>query len=309
MSTTYHLPVLAEETLRYLNPTPGKNYVDATLGGGGHAERILEAIKPGGTLIAFDQDPEAVSHSRERLKRFGSHLYIYNTNFRNIEEARHLNLPISGILMDIGVSSRQLDEASRGFSFIQDGPLDMRMDPRQGLTAAELLKSYGEKELADIIFKYGEERFSRRIARRIKEHLSQGAPLERTLELARLVERSVPRTDGRIHPATRVFQALRIEVNRELESLEQAMEKGLALLEPGGRMVIITFHSLEDRIVKDRFRLWQKGCICPPELPVCLCRQKPAGKVLTSKPVIATPEEVERNPRARSAKLRAFEKL
>ncbi len=304
----YHQPVLLEEVLHYLNPMPGRNYIDATLGGGGHSEKILEAIGPSGHLIAFDQDPEAITFASKRLSRFRQQLHVIKANFRDIEQAKKLNLPISGVLMDIGVSSHQLDEAERGFSFLQDGPLDMRMDPALPLTAAEVLRNRSETELGRIFLEYGEERYARKVARAIKKHLKEGRPLERTLQLAQLAESCIPRGGSKIHPATRIFQALRIEVNQELDSLKEAIDKGFDLLESGGRMVVISFHSLEDRIVKTRFREIEKGCVCPPTLPGCVCQLKPRGKVLTPKPIVATPEEAKINPRSRSAKLRAIEK-
>lgn len=306
---SYHKPVLLEEVLHYLAPRPGKNYIDATLGGGGHSEKILDTIEPDGHLIGFDQDPEAIAFAEKRLSKFKNRLHVIRANFRNIDLAKKLNLPIAGILLDIGVSSHQLDEAERGFSFLQDGPLDMRMNPALSLTAAEILRNCGESELTRIFQEYGEERYAKKMARAIKNHLASGKPLERTTELARLIEQCIPRSGSKIHPATRIFQALRIEVNQELKSLTEAIDKGFSLLEPQGRLVIISFHSLEDRIVKTKFREIEKGCICPPDLPRCVCGLKPMGKILTAKPVTASPAEEKANPRSRSAKLRAIEKF
>jgi 16S rRNA (cytosine1402-N4)-methyltransferase len=312
--TSVHIPVLYDEILAGLQIRPGGRYIDATLGAGGHAAGILRASAPNGELLGFDADPDAVSFAREALSPFGDRTTLTVANFRELK-ARSIALGfenVDGILMDLGLSSRQLANAGRGFAFSQDGPLDMRFDPREGQTAADLLNHLPEAELANLLWRYGEERFARRIARAIV-----GArPLTTSGQLAELVARTAgrrtqrgPRSGERIHPATRTFQALRIAVNDELGALEQALPQARDLLQPGGRLAVISFHSLEDRLVKVFFRQEARDCICPPEAPVCVCQHRATLRLVTRKPLQPTTEEIDRNPRSRSAKLRIVERL
>ena len=307
-----HKSVLLAESIGFLAAERGGLYVDATLGLGGHAEAILEASDQS-LIIGLDQDEAAINLSRERLRPFGARVKISHSNFESIsdvlqQESVHA---VDGIIADLGVSSLQLDSEQRGFSFRFDAPLDMRMDPSSDdPTAAELLATLSETEIANIIYGFGEERFSRRIARRIVERREAGTPVQTTTELVQLVERSVRRSPkDKIHPATRTFQALRIAVNRETEILEQFVLDSIDSLKTGGRLVMITFHSLEDRIVKQVFQRMSGKCSCPPRIPQCVCGARKRVEILTRKPVIATVEETESNPRARSAKLRAVEKI
>jgi 16S rRNA (cytosine1402-N4)-methyltransferase len=312
MSGVPHRPVLPQETLDWLKPVRGGLFVDCTLGFGGHSEAILEA-SPETRVIGIDRDRTALEWSRERLARFGERFRAVHGNFRDIarvvEEAGETD--VSGVLADLGISSLQLDAAERGFSFRQDAPLDMRMDAESDEeTAADLLATLPEEEIARIIFEYGEERRSRRIARWIVERRERGEPVTRTLELAELVARAVGwRKGDRIHPATRTFQALRIAVNRELEGLDRFLETAIDLLQTDGRLVVISFHSLEDRIVKQTLRRLSGRCECPPRIPVCSCGARKAIEVLTRRPVSPAESEMNENPRARSAKLRAGRKL
>jgi len=290
-----HEPVLQEEVLRLLDPRPGGVVVDATLGSGGHAVEILKRIGKGGRLIGIDQDPEALRRCRERLKAF-SRVEFFQENFSNLDLIlHHLNLEaVDAVLMDVGFSAEQLETADRGFSFLKEGPLDMRMDPGPPLRARDLVNDLSQEDLENIFRRYGEERWSRRIAGVIARERT-ARPIETTTELVRLVEKAVPRQfqHGRLHPATRVFQALRIAVNGELEALEGGLPKAFRALGPGGRLAVISFHSLEDRIVKRMFRGWAG---------------EGRGRLLTPKPIQAAREEVGRNPRSRSAKLRGIEK-
>ncbi len=303
---------MPDEVLEYLQPRPGGVYVDGTLGGGGHAGLILESTNPDGRLIGFDRDPEALATASERLARFGERFIPVHANFSEASQwLKGLGVErIDGMLLDLGVSSWQLDSAARGFSFRDDGPLDMRMNPTEGESAAEVLATLDDQELADIFFTLGEERYSRRIARAIVRRRSE-QPLATTLELAELVRDVVPggRVPARIHPATRVFMALRIYVNRELEHVEEGVTRAIELLKPGGRLVVISFHSLEDRLVKNLFREAARSCTCPPEFPVCTCGTEPKLKVLTRKAIKAGDAEVAANARSRSAVLRAAERL
>jgi 16S rRNA (cytosine1402-N4)-methyltransferase len=287
---TYHTPVLLAEVVEALLPRRSGLYVDATIGGGGHAAEILRVSAPDGRLIGLDWDDEALAASRECLGEFGTRVQLMHANFAELEAAlmSAAVTAVDGILFDLGVSSRQFDEASRGFSFQQDGPLDMRMDRTRDVSARQVLRTAGEHELADIFYLYGEERRSRAIARRV--HAERNS-LETTTQLAQLVERVFGSRRGKIHPATRVFQALRIYVNQELDNLKLGLEAATRVLKPGGRVAVISFHSLEDRIVKRYFR------------------ETLALKAITRKPVTATPEEIEQNPRARSAKLRVAAKI
>jgi 16S rRNA (cytosine1402-N4)-methyltransferase len=304
--------VLLFETVGLLRPERGGLFVDATLGLGGHSEAILEASADA-RVLGIDRDREALRLASERLARFGERFSAVHANFRDIERVMREagEAQAAGILADLGVSSLQFDTAERGFSFRHDAPLDMRMDAAgEEETAAELLESLPEEEIARIIYEYGEERRSRRIARWIVERRERGEPLKTTGELAELVARAVGHKRGdRIHPATRTFQALRIAVNRELEGLDEFIETAVALLEPQGRLAVISFHSLEDRVVKRTFRRLAGQCECDPRAPVCRCGARREVEILTRRPVAAGDEEVDENPRARSAKLRACLKL
>lgn len=308
-----HQPVLLKQTLDSLKLRPGGLYLDGTLGGGGHTEAILQATGPDGRVIGLDQDDEALEAASQRLRPFGERFRPIRANFAEMEQvlAAEGFAGLDGVLLDIGVSSHQLDEPGRGFSYMQDGPLDMRMDRRKGRTAADLLAELSEVELADLIYRYGEEKFSRRIARRIAEQREQ-VPLVSTKQLAELISAAIPaaqRRKEKQHPAKRTFQALRIAVNDELGVLERGLAAAFASLKPGGRLSVITFHSLEDRVVKTYFAGLAKGCECPPEFPVCVCGKQPQALLINRRPQTAAEEELQSNPRARSAKLRTVEKL
>ena len=304
---TYHIPVLLEETLSALDVRPDGLYLDGTAGGGGHSYAIASRLK-GGRLLSLDQDPDAVREAGRRLA--GLPASVVQANFTRMDEVlRERGFgPVDGILLDIGVSSHQLDTAERGFSYHMDAPLDMRMS-RSGRTAAELVNTLDERELSSIFFRYGEEKYSRPIARAIVRARENG-PVETTGQLADLIREAVPasyRREG--HPARRVFQALRIAVNGELDSLSRALDVAFGCLKPGGRLAVITFHSLEDRMVKQRFASLCRGCTCPPDFPVCVCGKTPAARLVLRKPAEASAQELESNPRARSAKLRCIEKI
>jgi len=300
------------EVIRFLAPKPGGVYVDGTVGGGGHAALVLEASSPDGMLIGFDRDGDALKAAGQRLLPYGDRVRLVRGNFTGLAEtlAGFGIAGIDGLLLDLGVSSHQLDSAERGFSFQQDASLDMRMDTDSGTTAADLVNNLPEDELARIIREYGEERWAKRIAAFIVAARDE-APVETTLRLAEIIKGAIPRRawEERIHPATRTFQALRIAVNDELASLEKGLDLGEGMLNRGGRFVVISFHSLEDRIVKNAFRRLARGCTCPKGLPYCVCGGKPRFRILTGRPVMAGSDEVEANPRARSARLRAAEKL
>ncbi|TMJ03798.1 MAG: 16S rRNA (cytosine(1402)-N(4))-methyltransferase RsmH [Bacillati bacterium ANGP1] len=304
-----HVPVLLTETLTWLQPRPGGVYVDATLGGGGHAEAILDRIVPGGRLIGIDRDEQALEQASRRLERFGGAVTLIRENFAAIR-AVLLSQGIDrvdGVLFDLGASTMQFADPQRGFSFSVAGPLDMRMDRRQRLTASELVNGLAERDLADLIWRYGEERWSRRIARGIV----RARPLATTVELAEVVRRAIPRRawPRTIHPATRTFQALRIAVNDELSNLDNAIPAAAEVLREAGRLCAITFHSLEDRTIKHTFLRLSRGCTRSPGSSACTNGGKRWLRVLTKKPITPTPEEIERNPRARSAKLRAAERI
>ena len=301
-----HLSVLYDEVLTWLEPRPGGRYIDATLGAGGHAKGLLTASHPDGLLLGLDADPAALSFAGTVLASFGDRVVLRNANFRRIGEiAVSAGFEgVDGILMDLGLSSRQLDDAGRGFSFNRDGQLDMRMNPDRGRSAADLVNTLSEADLSDLLWRYGEERQARRIARAIVAE----RPLDRTGQLADLVARVVGRRE-KIHPATRTFQALRIAVNEELDALGQALPQARDLLRPGGRLAVIAFHSLEDRLVKQFYRQEARDCVCPPELPVCACQHQATLRVLTSKPIRPTAGEIARNPRSRSARLRIAERV
>ena len=305
-----HVSVLLDEAMEWLAPRPGAVYVDATLGGGGHAEVLLERIGPDGRVLGLDADPQAVNRARTRLKRFGNRFEAVHMRFssmRDVAEIRGME-SVDGVLMDLGVSSDQIDEPQRGFSFREDGPLDMRMNPDEPVTAADLVARLSERELADLLWRFGEEPHSRRIARRLVQ-VRERAPLRTTRELADLVTSARGgRSRPGIHPATQTFQALRMAVNHEMEELEAGLEKGLALLKPGGRMVVISFHSLEDRAVKTCFREHAGRRESLHEGGERLVRREPPVCVLTRRPVRPGDEECVRNPRARSARLRAAER-
>ncbi len=302
-----HLPVLYQEVLSAIQPTSGGRYVDGTVGAGGHARGILEASAPDGQLLGIDRDPRALEAAYQTLEDYQDRCILIQGSYRNLPA--HLNKlnweQVSGILVDLGLSSLQLGEAERGFSFQEEGPLDMRFDPSQPRTAAEIVNTFPREELANLIYRFGEERSSRKIA----DAIVANRPLKTTRELAALIESVMGRSQSSIHPATRTFQALRIAVNRELEALSDFLPTALQSLEPGGRVAVIAFHSLEDRIVKQYFRRESADCLCPPELPVCACDHQAQLREITRRPIRPDEEERAANPRSRSAKLRVAEKL
>ena len=307
-----HRPVMVEEVLLALSPLPGQLQIDATLGGGGHAVRILEANAPDGRLLGLDADQAAIARCQDRLTAFGERATLRRANFEDIAgvAASAGFAPVDGILFDLGLSSFQLADDARGFSFRSDGPLDLRFDDHQGRPASELLATADEAEIARLLRTNGEEPHARRIARAIVER-RRTHPIETAAELAALVEGVVPSPRGRrrTHPATRTFQALRIAVNRELDVLPTALAAALDLLRPGGRLAVLAYHSLEDRIVKRFMAAERRGCVCPPTLPVCVCGRSPRLRAIGPTPGFPSPEEVGSNPRARSARLRAAERL
>jgi len=307
-----HVSVMAEEVMQYLQPHSGGVYLDGTLGGAGHARLILEASSPDGVLIGMDRDTEALAAAQRELASFGERVVLRQGNFSDMcTQLDQLEIAaVDGILLDLGVSSHQIDSPERGFSFREDGPLDMRMNPKEGVSAATVVAETEADELKRIFRDYGEERWAGKIARAIVTDREK-TPFVTTLQLADLISRVVPAGRGpqRIHPATRVFQALRIHVNGELDNLRTALDTVWLRLKTGGRLVVISFHSLEDRMVKQAFRALATGCVCPPRLAVCACGEQPSVRVLTRKAVRATESETENNPRARSAVLRAMEKL
>ena len=309
-----HLPVLVDEVIEMLAPAPGSLHIDATLGGGGHTERILEAANPDGRLLGLDADPAAIARVEARLgPRFGDRLVLRQANFRElagVAPAAGFDA-VDGCLFDLGLSSFQLADRERGFGFRAGGPLDMRFDPSRGVPAAELLASLDTAELTALFRRYGEEPKAPRIARAIVD-ARRVAPVATAEELAALIERVMPpnpRIRRRTHPATRVFQALRIAVNEELDALMAGLAAALDLLRPGGRLVVLSYHSLEDRIVKRFFQAERRGCVCPPELPVCVCGRNPRLRLVTNPSLTPSATEIEANPRARSARLRAAERL
>lgn len=302
------MPVLPEEVIKGLQAERGRRFIDATVGGGGHARQILAASAPDGLLLGLDRDPEALVVASERLAACSERAELVHGSFADLEEIGEAQgfLPADGILFDLGLSSLQLADPDRGFSFMTDGPLDMRFDPSSGgPTAADLVNQHSVEALADLLFRYGEERQSRRIARAIVE----ARPLHTTTDLVGVIEETVGRRRGRLHPATLTFQALRIAVNEELRALKAALPQAVRVLRPGGRLAVIAFHSLEDRIVKRFMRRESKDCICPPELPICTCDHQASLKVINRKPIRATEEEVVANPRSRSARLRVAERM
>lgn len=312
MNTPFHVSVMLEEAVQSLACKPGGIYVDGTLGGGGHAYEILKRTAPDGKLIGIDADPEAMAEAEKRLRPFGRRKILVRENFSEMKSVlTGLGLEkVDGILLDLGVSSHQLETAARGFSFNLDSPLDMRIDPSREMSAYDVVNTFSERDLARIIREYGEEKAAGRIARAIGEK-RRIAPITTTRELAEIIVKAMPSRlrQGKIHPATKTFQAFRIAVNEELRNLEKALNDGIDLLAPGGRFSVISFHSLEDRLVKETFRSWEKGCTCPADMPVCMCGRPSKLRVLSRKPVVPGKEETARNPRARSAKLRTAERI
>lgn len=305
-----HYSVMADEVIRELNIKPDGIYVDGTLGGAGHAKRIAEKLTTG-RLIGIDQDNEAIEIATERLKPFCDKVTVVRENYENVDGvlARFGIAKVDGILLDLGVSSFQLDESERGFTYRNDdAPLDMRMDHRDGRTARDIINSYAEEDLTRILFDYGEERYARNIARNIVKRRTE-KPLETAGDLNEVIRQSVPKksqTNG--HPSKRTFQAIRIELNRELEVLQNSLDTMIDLLNQDGRICVITFHSLEDRIVKSHFKTNENPCICPPAFPVCTCGRVSKGKVITKKPILPSEHELAENSRSKSAKLRVFER-
>ncbi|TMV46668.1 16S rRNA (cytosine(1402)-N(4))-methyltransferase RsmH [Paenibacillus mesophilus] len=314
-----HVTVLKEESVDALDIRPGGIYVDCTMGGAGHSSLIASKLGPKGRLIAFDQDDVALANGRVKMAPFGDRVILVKSNFRYLQSElagfdfvpRRGGLPqVDGILFDLGVSSPQLDEAERGFSYNHDAELDMRMDRDTDLTASDIVNEWSAEEIARILFEYGEEKFSRKIAKTIVEARA-GGKIETTGQLVELIKESIPAAARRTgpHPAKRSFQALRIAVNDELGAFEDALEQAIQCLAPGGRVAVITFHSLEDRICKHTFAKLVEKCTCPPDFPMCVCGKKGIVRLVHRKPIVPSEEELERNPRARSAKLRVAEKL
>lgn len=306
-----HTSVLLQETIDGLNIRPNGVYVDGTLGGGGHSYEIASRLSDRGQLIGIDQDEAAITAAGERLKEFGDRVIIVRSNYRNTKSIlQSLQIEkIDGMMLDLGVSSYQLDTEERGFSYRYDAPLDMRMDKRQTLTARDIVNGYSEMELFRVIRDYGEDKFAKNIAKHIVAARQQ-SPIETTGQLNEIIKAAIPakmRAEGG-HPSKRTYQAIRIECNKELEVLRDSLEELIGLLNPGGRLCIITFHSLEDRIVKSAFKKAENPCTCPPSFPVCVCGKVSQGKVITNKPILPGEEELERNSRAKSAKLRIFER-
>lgn len=306
-----HVSVLLNECIEALNIKEDGIYVDCTLGGAGHSSEIVKRLSPKGKLIGIDQDKNALEASKKRLAEYDNVIYVHN-NFYNIKEVLdELNIEgVDGILMDLGVSSHQLDEGERGFSYMKDAPLDMRMNRDSNFSAYNIINNYSEEELTRVIRDFGEEKFARRIAKFIVDRRGK-KPIETTYELVDIIKAAIPakaRREGP-HPAKRTFQAIRIEVNNELGILDKAVEDGTAKLNKGGRIAVITFHSLEDRIIKNKYKQLEDPCTCPKEFPVCICGKKPEIKIITRKPIEPSEIEVEENPRSRSAKLRVAEKI
>lgn len=308
-----HKSVLLEETIKYLNIRPDGIYVDGTLGGGGHAYEVCKCLSKKGRFIGIDQDADAIKAATRRLSEFEDRVQIIRNNYCEMQEAlAELGIEkVDGIVLDLGVSSYQLDDPARGFTYrTMDAPLDMRMDTRQSFTAKELINTYSEQELYRVIRDYGEDKFAKNIAKHIVM-AREKKEIETTGELTEIVKAAIPakvRMSGG-HPSKRTFQAIRIELNRELEVLQNSLEEMIHLLNPGGRICIITFHSLEDRVVKSIYKKSENPCTCPSDFPVCVCGKKPLGKAVTRKPVLPSEEEIENNPRSKSAKLRVFERM
>jgi len=312
MNHFHHIPIMVNEIIGILQPERGGIFVDGTLGGGGHAKEVLSLLPQDAALFGIDRDQEAIAAAKEKLQPFGSRFTAIHGNFfhmRTLLQEKNIG-QVNGILLDLGVSSHQLDTVERGFSYHESAPLDMRMDKSAPLSAYDVVNGYDSADLYRIIKDYGEERFASRIANKIVQARAN-APISDTVQLAELIKSAIPASTRREgpHPARRTFQAIRIEVNGELDGLEQAVLQAVDLLQPGGRLCILTFHSLEDRIVKQAFRSLENPCTCPPKSPVCVCNKRPVVRILTKKPIIASDLELEENQRARSAKLRAIEKL
>lgn len=307
-----HISVLFEESIKYMSPKPGEVFVDGTLGGAGHAEAFIKKIVPGGLLIAVDQDTLALRNAENKLALYKENLILVHDNFKNIKEIVEKNAPegVDGIFLDIGVSSPQIDTPERGFSYMHDAPLDMRMNQEEDLDAYQVVNAYSLEDLHRIIKKYGEEKWAKRIAEFIVEK-RKDAPIKTTGDLVKVIEAAIPKAarEKGSHPAKRTFQALRIEVNQELAVLEKVIDDAIGVLKVGGRLGIITFHSLEDRIVKEKFNYYAKSCTCPPEFPICVCQKIKEVDILTRKPVVPSPEEMLHNPRSKSAKLRVIKKI
>lgn len=301
-----HIPVLYHEVLSQLRPKPNGRYLDATVGGGGHTKGLLDASAPNGQLLGLDRDPDAITHVRQKLAAYTPRLTLIHTNYTHMAQAAAQNgfQSFDGILLDLGLSSRQLEDAQRGFSFQKEGPLDMRFDPTQGETAADLINNRTETELADLFWQYGQERHSRHLAHLIVTH----RPFTTTTQLAGLIAQHSKRHTRR-HPATKIFQALRIAVNHELDAVETGIAAAISLLKPNGRIAVISFHSLEDRFIKQTFRQLSQDCICPPQQPICTCDTQPTLRLPQRKAIKATAAEITANPRSRSARLRVAEKI
>lgn len=304
----YHKPVLYEEVIENIIVDEDGLYLDCTLGGAGHTEGILKNTSDKALVIGIDQDNDAIKFAEKRLENYKGRIKIFKDNFKNLDMVLYMAGydKVNGILMDIGVSSKQLDNPERGFSYKYEAKLDMRMNKELEISAYEVVNDFSEKEIADILYKYGEEPRSRKIAKKIIEQRKE-KKIETTLELADLVIRAIGKSMKK-HPAKRTFQAIRMYVNQELEVLEEALEKAIEHLEDKGRLLVITFHSLEDRIVKNKFRDFEKPCKCPSDIPICVCGKKSLGKIITKKPIVANELELEYNSRAHSAKLRVFER-
>ena len=307
MAAPSHIPVLLEETSQALAVRPGGRYIDSTVGGGGHTIAILEQSSPGGQLLGIDADPEALKVAWAKLETYNNSILLINENFVNLQAIciKYDFFPVHGILFDLGLSSLQLDDNERGFSFQHDAPLDMRLSPHQEVTAADIINTTPETKLAHLIKIYGEEGYSRQIA----HHIVQERPIKTTLHLVRTIEQATGARRGRIHPATKTFQALRIAVNRELEHLEVALKQAVGLLGFEGRLVVISYHSLEDRIVKQFMQREARDCICPSQIQTCVCGHKASLRLITKKVTTPSPAKVQLNPRSRSAKLRAAERI
>ena len=305
----YHIPVLYYEALDNLVINPDGIYIDCTLGGGSHSEGILERLSDKGLLISIDQDTNAIEYSKKRLEKFGSKWKVFKGNFENIDTIAYMAGvdKVDGILMDIGVSSKQLDDPKRGFSYRYDVKLDMRMNTEQKIYAYDVVNTYSEEQLSKIIFEYGEERHARKITKLIVEE-RKSSPIEKTSDLIALIKRAYPERASK-HPAKKTFQAIRIEVNRELEVLENAISKAVELLKVDGRLAIITFHSLEDRIVKNKFKDLATACKCPKDIPICVCGGVKKFEIITKKPIIPVDDELKNNNRAHSSKLRILERI
>jgi len=308
----FHQPVLLKEVLEYLKPLPNQNFIDCTIGGGGHAREIIKKISPNGKLLGFDRDPAAIIAAKDNLSGFLDKLILIQDSYKNIDKiiyGQRLFLRFSGILLDLGISSYQVSAFDqRGFSFQKDAPLDMRFGPDSELTAEKIINQYSERELAEIFKKYGEEEKANLIAKSIIIFRKK-KPIKTTFELIKIIEEVKRQRPLSIHPATKVFQALRMSVNRELETLTEALPELIKILLPGGRLAVISFHSLEDRIVKKFFQNESKNCLCPKEIPVCVCHHQKTVRLINKKAIVPTLEEIRNNPRCRSAKMRVAEKL